>query len=258
MDNSKQDKDSLKDALKKKIKDKIKKELIEEIYNELKLEEEELTGQIVSRVGDDLIKEHLKSKPVPTEFKVADEKITLTIPAILKIASHSLKYASEKIPRDQWVEVIGLLAGKIKDDGITLHVEDAYPMGHGNAIHAEVKDYKNYVRAFNDIKKKDLFICGWYHSHPSYGCFMSMEDIGTQNRYQKLWDKAIALVVDPYQINGTSFGFEIYRANLKTQKWYSVPFGIIGSLDVSILPELLNFINPIIEGKAIYLEYDEE
>ena len=183
--------------------------------------------------------------------------ITITIKAVLKIASHSLKYAHAKIPRDHWVEVIGLLAGKYDDSNGILHIEDAYPMGHGTAVYAEVKDYKNYVRAFKDIKKKKLFITGWYHSHPSYGCFMSREDLGTQARYQKLWDKAIALVIDPFLINGRSVGFEIYRANFKTKKWYSVPFDIKGHLDVRMLPEIIEFMNPIIEGKPAYLEYDE-
>lgn len=130
-------------------------------------------------------------------------------------------------------------------------------MGHGSSIYAEVKDYKNYVKAFNDIKNKKLFICGWYHSHPSYGLFMSMEDFGTQTRYQKLWDKSIALVMDPYLINGKSFGFNIFRANLRNKKWFAVPYKIKGALSAKLLPELLEFISPIIEGKAIYLEYDE-
>ncbi len=82
--------------------------------------------------------------------------------------------------------------------------------------------------------------------------------MGTQSRYQKLWDKASALVIDPYQIDGKSVGFEIFRADLKTYKWYSVPFSVKGSLDVKMLPEILEFMNPIIEGKAAYLEYDED
>jgi len=87
---------------------------------------------------------------------------------------------------------------------------------------------------------------------------MSGEDIGTQARYQKLWDKAVALVVDPYLIDGTSAGFEIYRADLKTKTWFPLVYGIKGSLDIRMLPEILEFMNPIIEGKPAYLEYDEE
>ncbi len=256
---------SIKEAIKQKIKEKIKKELLEEIYTELQLEEE-LREEITSELIDTQPLEHseivkAKLEPIPIKpvitYAENDKKIALTVKAILKIASHSLKYAHSKIRREEWVEVIGLLAGKFDNANGVLHVEDAYPMGHGTAVYAEIKDYKNYVRAFKDIKRNNLFICGWYHSHPSYGCFMSKEDLGTQARYQKLWDKAIALVIDPYQIDGTSLGFEIYRANFKTKKWFSIPFGVKGNLDVRMLPEILEFMNPIIEGKPAYLEYDE-
>lgn len=259
---------SIKEAIKQKIKEKIKKELLEEIYTELQLEEElreELTSELIDTQPlehSEIVKDKLEPIPMEPVITYAENdkveaKIALTVKAILKIASHSLKYAHSKIRREEWVEVIGLLAGKFDNANGVLHVEDAYPMGHGTAVYAEIKDYKNYVRAFKDIKKNSLFICGWYHSHPSYGCFMSKEDLGTQARYQKLWDKAIALVIDPYQIDGTSLGFEIYRANFKKKKWFSVPFEVKGNLDVRMLPEILEFMNPIIEGKPAYLEYDE-
>ena len=191
------------------------------------------------------------------EEKIQKE-VYISVKPILKIASHALKYANSKIPREKWVEVIGLLAGKIDKKNDVLHIEDVYPMGHGTAVYAEIKDYKNYAKAFQDIKKQKLFICGWYHSHPSYGCFLSAEDMGTQARYQKLWDKSVALVIDPYQIDGKSTGFEIYTADLRTKTWYPLVYGIKGSLDIKMLPEILKFMNPIIEGKAAYFEYDEE
>ncbi|MFX1239228.1 MAG: hypothetical protein ACFE8P_16130 [Promethearchaeota archaeon] len=270
MENEKSDENTIKEAIKKRIKNKIKKELLEEIYNELKLEEDDLAEEISSSLSKNEKKnltESPPSKEIIDEIKTEEvgsknlkdnKTVTISVKAILKIASHALKYANPKISRNKWVEVIGLLAGKQYDYGPKLHIEDVYPMGHGTAVYAEIKDYKNYVRAFNDIKSKDLFICGWYHSHPSYGTWMSDEDIGTQARYQKLWDKAIALVVDPYQIDGTSLGFEIFRANLRTKKWYRIPFSVEGSLDIKLLPEILDFMNPIIEGKAAYLEYDED
>ena len=276
MENEKFDEDSIKEAIKKRIKEKIKKELLEEIYDELKLEENDLAEEITSLISkkDTSISTELltstespfskesineiKTDQVTSEELKDDKTVTISVKAILKIASHALKYANPKISKDKWVEVIGLLAGKQYDYGPKLHIEDAYPMGHGTAVNAEIKDYNNFVRAFNDIKSKKLFICGWYHSHPSYGTWMSDEDIDTQARYQKLWDKAIALVIDPYQIDGSSLGFEIFRAKLKTKKWVTIPFSVEGSLDVKLLPEILNFMNPIIEGKAAYLEYDED
>jgi len=243
--------------LKKKIKEELKKQLLEEIRSEL-LMSEELQEEITAQPEDELpATEIIAPKPVPTEPVKDKETISVTVTAILKIASHSFKYSNSKIPKDQWVEVIGLLAGNLDDDG-ALHIEDAYPMGHGSAVAAEIKDYKNYVRAFKDIKKNNLFICGWYHSHPSYGLFMSMDDFDTQVRYQKLWDKAIALVIDPYLIDGTSLGFKIFRSDLKSRSWFEMPFSLKGKLDTRLLPELLEFINPITEGKALYLEYDED
>ena len=262
---------SIKETIKNKIKDKIKKELLEEIYNELQLEEDELTDEIsdmlTQKFADNKLKiTHSGKKPSKPEKKIEFETKTLeeipkeiyiSVKTILKVASHALKYANSKIPKKKWVEVIGLLAGKLDDKKI-LHIEDAYPMGHGTAIHAEIKDYKNFVRAFKDIKKQGLFICGWFHSHPTFGCWLSAEDMGTQARYQKLWDNAVALVVDPYQIDGTSAGFEIYRADLKAKTWFPLVYGIKGDLDIKMLPEILSFINPIIEGKALFFEYDED
>ncbi|TFG00729.1 MAG: hypothetical protein EU542_07775 [Promethearchaeota archaeon] len=252
-----------KEKLKKKIKEQLKKELVEEIFQELKLEEDELTSEIstiIKNKPQPKIKESNVEPGVeitPPEFVEKEKNLFISVQAILKIASHALKYAHSKIPKHKWVEVIGLLAGYMDYENKVLYIEDAYPMGHGSAIYAEIKDYKNFVRAFNDIKKNNLFICGWYHSHPSYGTFMSDEDIGTQTRYQKLWKKAVALVIDPYEIDGTSLGFEIYRANLETREWFPLSFDIKGDLDVRMLPEILAFMNPIIEGKPAYLEYDE-
>ena len=241
------------EELRKKIKSELKKEILEEILKELKYEEK--TGDEVSLTSAE---EPEVETPAPSEPIKSEEKTIISITSILKIASHAFKYANASIPQHKWVEVIGLLGGKLNADGRTLFIEDAYPMGHGSAIYAEIKDYKNYARAYNDIKRKKYFICGWYHSHPSYGLFLSKEDFGTQMRYQHLWNKSVALVVDPYLIDGTSYGFNIFRADAKTQKWYSIPYSVKGSFDARLLPELLEFILPIVSGKTLYIEYDEE
>ncbi|MFO8020696.1 MAG: hypothetical protein R6U96_18880 [Promethearchaeia archaeon] len=250
-------KKEIKEKIKGKLKKQIKKELMDEIYQELLSEEEEIAGDISSHFSKSSETKQKEQKLEAPKPKRKSAKTLITVKAVLKIASHSLKYANEKIPKDEWVEVIGLLAGKINNENV-LVIEDVYPMGHGSAVNAEIKDYNNYIKAFKDIKKNNLFICGWYHSHPSYGCFMSDEDMGTQKRYQKLWKKALALVIDPYEIDGTSYGFQIFRANLRKNKWYPVSYDIKGSLDPKTLPQLVDFINPIVDGKAIYLEYDEK
>jgi COP9 signalosome complex subunit 5 len=40
-------------------------------------------------------------------------------------------------------------------------------------------------------------VCGWYHSHPGYGCWLSGIDVGTQTIYQKHQEPFIAIVIDP-------------------------------------------------------------
>jgi COP9 signalosome complex subunit 5 len=48
-------------------------------------------------------------------------------------------------------------------------------------------------------------IVGWYHSHPSFGCWLSGIDVNTQELFQKNTDPFLAIVVDP-----------IKSANLRT------------------------------------------
>ncbi len=249
----------MKAELKDKIRRDLKQEVLEEIYQELKSEEfNSLVDEIqVNKQHKPSQKEIEKIESRAVKKVKSDFTIQISIKSILKLASHALKYANKSVPRDKWVEVIGILAGKYDEKQNILSLEDVYPMGHGNAIHAEIKDYKNFVVAFNDLRKQGYFIAGWYHSHPTYGLFMSGEDVGTQSRYQRLWKNSVALVVDPYMIDGKTFGFKIFQANLKTNKWFELPFKVKGALTAKELPELLDFINPLVDGKALYLEYDE-
>lgn len=40
-------------------------------------------------------------------------------------------------------------------------------------------------------------IVGWYHSHPSFGCWLSGIDVNTQELFQRSADPFLAIVVDP-------------------------------------------------------------
>ena len=42
-------------------------------------------------------------------------------------------------------------------------------------------------------------VVGWYHSHPGFGCWLSGVDISTQNSFEQLNERAVAVVVDPVQ-----------------------------------------------------------
>ena len=43
-------------------------------------------------------------------------------------------------------------------------------------------------------------VVGWYHSHPGFGCWLSGVDINTQQSFEALSSRAVAVVVDPIQI----------------------------------------------------------
>jgi 26S proteasome regulatory subunit N11 len=40
---------------------------------------------------------------------------------------------------------------------------------------------------------------GWYHSHPGFGCWLSMTDVTTQKSFEALASRAVAVVIDPIQ-----------------------------------------------------------
>lgn len=42
-------------------------------------------------------------------------------------------------------------------------------------------------------------VVGWYHSHPGFGCWLSGVDIQTQQSFEQLSKRAVAVVIDPIQ-----------------------------------------------------------
>jgi 26S proteasome regulatory subunit N11 len=42
-------------------------------------------------------------------------------------------------------------------------------------------------------------VVGWYHSHPGFGCWLSGVDVNTQQSFEQLNKRAVAVVVDPIQ-----------------------------------------------------------
>ena len=40
---------------------------------------------------------------------------------------------------------------------------------------------------------------GWYHSHPGFGCWLSMVDVQTQKSFEQLGARSVAVVIDPVQ-----------------------------------------------------------
>ncbi|MFX1250358.1 MAG: hypothetical protein ACFFCZ_01930 [Promethearchaeota archaeon] len=173
-----------------------------------------------------------------------------------KMILHSLKYAHPS-SKNTWVEIIGLMTGYLRHGGTPLErivIEDAFPIGYGKAVTVEIKDY-NAVTRILKAKKPGSFVVGWYHSHPGYGLFLSGTDMATQQRYQKLWRQSIALVLDPTLISNSNYGFEIFRLSEDLKNPQTVKFKF-KDLAPRPVPELIEFLLPLVDGKALFLEYD--
>ncbi|HME51429.1 MAG TPA: hypothetical protein VKM55_04380 [Candidatus Lokiarchaeia archaeon] len=159
-----------------------------------------------------------------------------------KMFMHVLRFGSLGIPKDQWRECYGMCIGKFnKDDGIT--VVDALPSTHGSDIGVEFME-KNYVvmAEFQDQLDKinagisnpsdQVFIVGWYHSHPGMERFLSSVDVRNQIAYQQAgFPFGIAIVFDNTCIfqndlntGQLDFGFKIFRLDDPTSTEVNIPF----------------------------------
>ena len=76
-------------------------------------------------------------------------------------------------------------------------------------------------------------VVGWYHSHPGFGCWLSGVDINTQQSFEALSERAVAVVVDPIQsVKGkVSTGYTNVHflsdsfTCLRDRRWNSPGFG---------------------------------
>ncbi|MFW9855261.1 MAG: Mov34/MPN/PAD-1 family protein [Candidatus Thorarchaeota archaeon] len=193
-------------------------------------------------------------------------RVKLNLKAYLKLALHALKYANDSLPRSEWVEVIGLLTGHVEHPNTPLTclvITDAYPIGHGTNVNAQIQDPQSMVKVYEDAVKEGHRILGWYHSHPSYSPFMSKTDFQTQVRYQRLGSQGshlaapIALVIDPTEISSSSYGFKIFRLRKDLRTWEEPSFRVL-NCPLESLPQMIQTLLPLAEGKTMFLEYDHE
>ncbi|MEM1666901.1 MAG: Mov34/MPN/PAD-1 family protein [Nitrososphaerota archaeon] len=115
--------------------------------------------------------------------------------ALGKILHHSISNLNQ--------EVAGLMVGKVVSD--VVEVWDAVT-GLQQSSPAYVKLEESVMALVAEVLVEnipDLYIVGWYHSHPGLNVFMSPIDIETQKAYQAMFPKAIALVIDPVQFSAS-------------------------------------------------------
>jgi proteasome lid subunit RPN8/RPN11 len=95
-------------------------------------------------------------------------------------------------------ESAGFLIGKFVED--QLIITDSTMTKHtGTAGHVVVEDAE-MAEIADELGngRENESIIGWWHSHPGMGArFMSGTDVATQQKYQKMFPHAVALVIDP-------------------------------------------------------------
>nr|MDO8084184.1 hypothetical protein [Candidatus Sigynarchaeum springense] len=220
----------------------------------------------------------------PEEIKQINKKPVRILPgAYQKMLMHVLRFGSPGIPKDQWRECYGMVIGNFsKDTGIT--VTDALPSTHGSDIGVEFME-KNYVlmAEFQDQLDKlnaeilnpadQVFIVGWYHSHPGMERFLSSVDVRNQIAYQTAaFPFGIAIVFDNTCIfqkelvsGQLDLGFKIFRLDDPTSTEVNIPFSDVPFdrtlLDKSDLVELwrneMAMIENVQKRAPIIKEYQE-
>lgn len=163
----------------------------------------------------------LNQVPPLSDAPVVDtaEQVYISSLALLKM----LKHGRAGVP----MEVMGLMLGKwfnfyetyfyIKQrnvrecvycctgefvDDYTVQVIDVFAMPQtGTGVSVEAVDPVFQAKMLDMLKQtgRPEMVVGWYHSHPGFGCWLSGVDINTQQSFEALSERAVAVVVDPIQ-----------------------------------------------------------
>lgn len=121
------------------------------------------------------------------------ETVYISSLALLKM----LKHARAGVP----MEVMGLMLGEFIDE-FTIQVIDVFAMPQsGTGVSVEAVDDVFQTKMMDMLKQtgRDQMVVGWYHSHPGFGCWLSSVDVNTQQSFEQLNKRAVAVVVDPIQ-----------------------------------------------------------
>jgi len=121
------------------------------------------------------------------------EQVYISSLALLKM----LKHGRAGVP----MEVMGLMLGEFVDD-YTVRVIDVFAMPQsGTGVSVEAVDPVFQAKMIDMLKQtgRPEMVVGWYHSHPGFNCWLSGVDINTQQSFEALTKRAVAVVIDPIQ-----------------------------------------------------------
>lgn len=138
-------------------------------------------------------------------------EVKISAVALIKMVTHAVSGGKE--------EIMGVMQGKTMGSNFnseTFYVLDSFGLpvkGTETRVNAgmEAQIFQvQQLEMMQEIGKKE-FLCGWYHSHPGYGCWLSGIDVTTQFYTQKIGAQSIAIVIDPLKTMSTGI--------IEKEKW---------------------------------------
>ena len=78
------------------------------------------------------------------------------------------------------------------------HVAKRFHIAPTRPDHPDCTAFPGLPRMLKQTGRPEMVV-GWYHSHPGFGCWLSGVDVNTQQSFEALNARAVAVVVDPIQ-----------------------------------------------------------
>ena len=120
------------------------------------------------------------------------KKVRISAVALVKMVMHAISGGT--------IEIMGMMQGKVLGDEFI--VLDAFGLpveGTETRVNAGAgaNEYMVQYVTSGEVVGKREGTCGWYHSHPGYGCWLSGIDVETERLHQQAEDPYLAIVIDP-------------------------------------------------------------
>ncbi|MFX1377038.1 MAG: hypothetical protein ACFFA0_14630 [Promethearchaeota archaeon] len=208
--------------------------------------------------------------------------VIISAEAYKTIILYASRYSNRSIPPENWKEIYGVLIGFSDDNFVHVEGAEALTFGHDTDV---VLDNRHYVFIAEiqdrlDAQGNNLYVVGWFHSHPGLGLFFSDIDLRNQIFFQTHED-GIGLVFDhtllgkkkqeklensEFVITKYETGFEIYRitdinmdinAPEYSNNYHKVDY-IVDGLNKYFFANVLSELSALVsEGKPLQSAYGE-
>lgn len=134
------------------------------------------------------------------------KKCFISALALVKIAMHAKTgHGNQGIlshggTEENWIEVMGMMIGGVVPNAFVIRDSSALPGVASEASVSITEEGMMYLlqhKLSNREMGKPDIMCGWYHSHPGLGLFLSGADVKAQDMCQLAYEPSVALVIDP-------------------------------------------------------------